>query len=41
MSSTPVVIGGLAAIGGVTVWVLTRSGPPISPSCPTSTSCQE
>src|SRR5580700_6592769 len=39
MSSTPVVIGGLAAIGGVTVWVLTRSGSPISPSCPTSTSC--
>jgi hypothetical protein len=34
MSSTPVVIGGLAAIGGVTVWVLTRSGAPISPSCP-------
>src|SRR5208337_775271 len=32
MSSTPVVIGGLAAIGGVTVWVLTRSGAPISPS---------
>jgi hypothetical protein len=36
MSSTPVVIGGLAAIGGVTVWVLTRSGSPISPMCPTN-----
>jgi hypothetical protein len=36
MSSTPVVIGGLAAIGGVTVWVLTRPGAPISPSCPAS-----
>ncbi len=34
MSSTPVVIGGLVAIGGVTVWVLTRSGSPISPVCP-------
>jgi hypothetical protein len=41
MSSTPVVIGGLAAIGGVGVWLLTRSGAPISPTCPTSTSCQE
>jgi len=36
MSSTPAVIGGLAAVGGVTVWVLTRSGAPISPSCPAS-----
>ena len=39
MSSTPVVIGGLAAVGGATVWVLTRSGAPLSPSCPDS-SCQ-
>jgi hypothetical protein len=39
MSSTPVVIGGLAVIGGVTVWVLTRSSQPISPDCPSSTSC--
>ena len=36
MSSTPVVYGGLAAIGGATVWVLTRSGAPVSPSCPSS-----
>jgi ferric-dicitrate binding protein FerR (iron transport regulator) len=36
MSSTPAVIGGLAVVGGVTVWVWTRSGAPVSPSCPTS-----
>jgi len=32
MSSTPAVIGGLAAVGGVTVWVLTRSTQPVSPN---------
>src|ERR1700685_1622541 len=32
MSSTPAVIGGLAVVGGVTVWVWTRSGAPVSPS---------
>jgi hypothetical protein len=36
MSSTPAVIGGLAVVGGVTVWVWTRSGAPVSPSCPTT-----
>jgi len=39
MSSAPVVYGGLAVVGGVTVWVLTRSGSPVSPSCP-SNPCQ-
>src|ERR1022692_4737385 len=34
MSSTPGVIGGLAAVGGVAVWVWSRSEPPMSPSCP-------
>jgi hypothetical protein len=36
MSSTPVVYGGLAAIGGATIWILTRSETPVSPACPTS-----
>jgi hypothetical protein len=36
MSSTPVVIGGLAVIGGGAVWVLTRSGNPVSPDCPSN-----
>src|SRR5271169_1178118 len=39
MSSTPVVYGGLAVAGGAAIWVLTRSGNPVSPSCPT-TPCQ-
>jgi hypothetical protein len=34
MSSTPVVIGGSAIIGGGLVWVLTRSPNPVSPDCP-------
>jgi hypothetical protein len=34
MSSPAVVYGGLAVAGGVTVWALTRSEPPASPSCP-------
>jgi hypothetical protein len=36
MSSTPVVYGGLAALGGATIWILTRSEPPVSPACPSS-----
>jgi len=36
MSSPPVVYGGLAAIGGATIWILTRSEPPVSPACPTN-----
>ncbi len=36
MSSPPVVYGGLAAIGGATIWILTRSDPPVSPACPSS-----
>jgi hypothetical protein len=39
MSSTPVVYGGLAVAGGVGIWVLTRSGSPVSPDCP-SNPCQ-
>jgi hypothetical protein len=39
MSSTPVVIGGLALVGGATAWVWTRSGAPVSPDCP-SIPCQ-
>lgn len=39
MSSTPVVIGGLAVVGGAAIWVWTRSAPPLSPECP-SASCQ-
>jgi hypothetical protein len=38
MSSPEVVYGSLAIAGGVTIWVLTRSEPPASPSCP-SGSC--
>jgi hypothetical protein len=38
MSSPGVVYGSLAAGGGVAVWLLTRSEPPASPSCP-SGSC--
>jgi len=36
MSSTPVVYGGLAAIAGATIWILTRTEPPVSPACPTN-----
>ena len=36
MSSTPVVLGGLAVVGGVTVWIVTRPGNPVSPSCPSN-----
>jgi len=36
LSSTPAVIGGLAVVGGATVWVWTRSGSPVSPDCPTN-----
>lgn len=36
MSSAPVVYGGLAAIGGATIWILTRPEPPVSPACPTN-----
>lgn len=34
MSSAPVVYGGLAVAGGAAIWILTRSEPPVSPSCP-------
>lgn len=34
MSSPAVVYGSLAAAGGVAIWVITRSEPPASPSCP-------
>ncbi len=33
MSSTPAVYGGLAAVGGVGVWLLLREEQPFSPSC--------
>jgi hypothetical protein len=36
MSSTPVVYGGLAAAGGVAIWVWTRTGSPVSPDCPSN-----
>jgi hypothetical protein len=36
MSSTPVVIGGLVVVGGVAVWIWTRSAAPVSPACPTT-----
>jgi hypothetical protein len=36
MSSTPVVYGGLAAVGAVGVWVWLRPEPPVSPACPTN-----
>jgi len=36
MSSTPAVIGGLAVVGGTAIWVVTRSGHPVSPVCPTN-----
>ncbi len=36
MSSTPAIITGLAIVGGVTVWVVTRSGSPVSPDCPSN-----
>ncbi len=39
MSSTPVVVGGLAVVGGAAVWVWTRPGKPVSPDCP-SNPCQ-
>jgi hypothetical protein len=39
MSSPAVVYGGLGAVGLGAVWIWTRSEPPVSPSCPTS-SCQ-
>jgi len=34
MSSTPVLYGGLAAVGGAAVWVWTRTEQPVSPACP-------
>jgi len=36
MSSTPVVVGGLVVVGGVAVWIWTRSAAPVSPACPTN-----
>jgi hypothetical protein len=36
LSSTPVVYGGLAVVGGVGVWLLLRNEPPLSPACPTN-----
>ena len=39
MSSTPVVYGGLVAIGGAAIWIWTREPSPVSPACPT-TPCQ-
>jgi len=36
MSSTPVVYGGLAAVGAVGVWVWLQQEPPVSPHCPTN-----
>jgi hypothetical protein len=39
MSSAPVVYGSLAIAGGAAIWIATRSGSPVSPSCPT-TPCQ-
>jgi hypothetical protein len=36
MSSAPVVYGGLAVVGGTAIWVLTRSGNPVSPDCRTN-----
>src|SRR5580658_811182 len=36
MSSTPVVYGGLAAIGGAAIWIWTREPSPVSPACPTN-----
>jgi hypothetical protein len=35
MSSTPAVVGGLAAVDGVTVWMVTRSTAPVSGACRT------
>jgi hypothetical protein len=39
MSSTPAVITGLGIVGGGAVWIWTRSTPPVSPTCP-STTCE-
>jgi hypothetical protein len=39
MSSTPVVYGGLAAIGGGAIWIWLQNPAPVSPACPTQ-SCQ-
>jgi hypothetical protein len=36
MSSPPVVYGGLGVVGGAAIWILTRSGSPASPDCPTN-----
>jgi hypothetical protein len=36
MSSTPVLYGGLAAVGGAAIWIWTREPSPVSPACPTS-----
>ena len=36
MSSTPVVYGGLGAVGLAAIWIWTRSEPPVSPACPTN-----
>jgi hypothetical protein len=35
MSSTPAIVGGLAAVGGVGVWVWLQQEPPMSAACPT------
>jgi len=37
MSSTPVIYGGLAAVGAVGVWVLLQNERPVSPACPANT----
>jgi len=34
LSSTVAIVGGAAAVGGVAIWVLTRSPNPVSPSTP-------
>jgi hypothetical protein len=36
MSSTPAIVGGLAAVGVLGVWVWTRQEAPVSPACPTN-----
>jgi hypothetical protein len=36
LSSPYVVYGGIAAAGGVGIWLLLRNEPPVSPSCPST-----
>ncbi len=36
MSSTAVVYGGLAGLGGAAIWIWTREPSPVSPACPTN-----